>query len=76
MLAQDSTGPADHSHALIPVVLVLQGPERDAAQGGPGILVHGGSHIGGGPLSLAGSLLRYSHHTFAGGPQKEWRALR
>ena len=35
----------------------------DAAGGGPGILAHGGLHVGGGGFSLAGSLL-HDHHAF------------
>lgn len=39
----------------------------DAAEGDPDVLVDGGSHIGGGWLSLVGSLLHDDHHSFAEG---------
>lgn len=36
----------------------------DAAEGGPGILVNGGSNVGGGGFPLAGSPLHDHHHAF------------
>lgn len=45
--------------------LVFADHVPDAAEGGPGILVDGGPHVGGGRISLAGSRLHEEHHTFA-----------
>ena len=61
LFAQDAAG----GHAQIRAVLVLADSVPDAAQGGPGILVDGGPHVGGDRLSLAGFLLHDDHHAFA-----------
>ena len=48
LAAQDSDGAAYRDHVQIQLVLVLADRVLDAAQDGPGILVDGGLHIGGG----------------------------
>lgn len=53
---QDGADSADGGHADC---------VSDTAEGGLGILVDGGLHIGGGRLLLARSLLHYDHRTFA-----------
>lgn len=53
LAAQDGAGSADGSHAQIRTVLVLADHVPDTAEGGPGILVDGGPHVGGSWLSLA-----------------------
>lgn len=53
LAAQDGAGSADGSHAQIRAVLVLPDHVPDAAEGGPGVLVDGGPHVGSGWLALA-----------------------
>lgn len=53
LAAQDGAGSADGSHAQVRAVLVLADHVPDTAKGGPGILVDGSPHVGGGRLSLA-----------------------
>ena len=53
LAVQDGAGSADGGHAQIQVVLVLLDHVLDAAEGGLGVLVDGGPHVGSGQLALA-----------------------
>lgn len=53
LAAQDGAGSAGGSHVQIQAVLVFADHVSDAAEGGPGVVVDGGLHVGGGRLSLA-----------------------
>jgi hypothetical protein len=65
LAAQDGTGSANGIHPNIRVVLILIDHVLDAAEGSLSILADGGPHVGGGWLSLVGSLLHDHHNTFA-----------
>lgn len=67
LAAQDGTGSADGGHEQVQVVLVLADHFQGAVEGGPGVLVDGGLHVGGGRLSLSGSPLHDNRHAFAMG---------
>jgi len=60
LAVQDDAGSVNGIHAQIWAVLVLEDHVHDAAEGGPGILVNGGLHIGGGGFSPVS--LPYDHH--------------
>lgn len=65
LAVQDDSGFANGGHVQVWAVLVFADHVLDAGEGGPGVLVDGGPHIGGDRLSLAGSPLHDDHHTFA-----------
>ena len=60
-----AAGSVEGGHAQIWAVLVLSDHVSVAAEGGLGILVDGGPHVGNGWLSLAGSPLPGHHDPFA-----------
>ena len=53
LVAQDGPGSVNGSHAQSWAVLVLADHVSDAAEGGPGLLVDGGLHVGGDRFLLA-----------------------
>lgn len=64
LAVQNGAGSVSGIHVQNWAVLVLADYVHDAAECGPGILVHGGLHIGGGRFSLR-FLLHDYHYTFA-----------
>eukprot|EP00069_Balaena_mysticetus_P007441 bmy_05548T0 len=65
LAARDVAGSAEGGHAQIRALLVVSDYVPDAGEGGPGVLVDAGPHVGSGQLSRAGPLLRDRHDPFA-----------